>query len=142
MSWIIFDPWPKFDVQKKPQVVKSWLTATGAAGVKKFKAGMRGSHSGVKYPNLPRQSSAPGEYPATQSGGLIATIRSKSRLNSAKYANLQGEVTIGSNQPYSAYLRQGTRKMARRKMSDDALKEGGPEAEAKIEGWVKWTRSR
>ena len=33
-------------------------------------------------------------------------------------------VTIGTSMPYSGFLRRGTSKMARRKMSDNALEEG------------------
>ncbi|UPT53287.1 virion morphogenesis family protein [Synechococcus phage Yong-L2-223] len=48
------------------------------------------------------------------------------------------ETTIGTNQFYSKFLRDGTRKMARRKMSDDALQEGTEEARKMRFLWVRW----
>lgn len=48
-------------------------------------------------------------------------------------------MTIGTNRPYSIFLRMGTSRMARRKMSDDALKEG-MRAAGRMGRWVEWAR--
>ena len=47
--------------------------------VKILKEGLQNPpKSGVKYKSLPNKSSAPGEYPATQSGTLLKSVKSRS----------------------------------------------------------------
>lgn len=62
--------------------------------------------SGVKYPNLPNQSSAAGESPVNQMGDLLESI----------HENPEPDITgIGSeacvDSPYGPYLEFGTSKM-------------------------------
>jgi hypothetical protein len=65
-----------------------------------------------------------------RTGGLLGSISSEVTAAS---------VTIGSNQPYSIFLRQGTSRMGgRRKMSDDALKQGMNVA--RLGRWIEWSR--
>lgn len=119
---IEFKPWRPFLARKRSDVVNRWLRAVGDASVKAFTGGM-GS-----YP----PASAPGDWPAVRSGKLQSSVRAEVTNDS---------MTVGSNQPYSIYLRMGTRKMARRKMSDDALKEGMRAAGGRLNRWVEWSRS-
>ena len=56
--------------------------------------------SGVKYSNLPNQSSAPGETPAEQSGQLLQSIV-------AKFANEGLQVAVGPTVDYAVYLHEG-----------------------------------
>lgn len=85
----------------------------------------------------PGNYSAPGAWPFVQSGKMKGTIDMEVSSSS---------VTIGSNAyrggvPYSLYLREGTPggQMARRKMSDDALKLGMKSAH--LGRWVEWSRT-
>ena len=118
MIEIVFKPWRPFIARKKPQEVRRWLKAVGVASEAAFKNMSR-------YP----PASSPGEYPAIRTGRLRASISHVVTSNS---------VTIGSNMFYSIFLRMGTSKMARRKMSDDALKEGVQKA--RLGKWVEWSR--
>jgi hypothetical protein len=117
---IQFLPWRSFYARKRQQDIGRWLKAIGDAGVKAFKGGM--GH----YP----PASAPGAWPARRTGRLHASVRSETTSDS---------VTIGSGMPYSIYLRMGTSRMARRKMSDDALKEGMKAGH--LGRWVEFSRS-
>ena len=75
-------------------------------------------------------ASAPGAWPNNRTGRLSASIRSEVTSDS---------VTIGTNTHYSGYLRNGTSRMARRKMSDNALEEG-IRAAGRLTKWVEWSR--
>jgi hypothetical protein len=115
-----FTPWRPFYARKDPETIKSWLRAIGDASKAAFIGGM-GS-----YP----PASSPGAWPNVRSGSLLSTISVEVTAD---------EMTIGSNMFYSAYLRSGTSKMARRKMSDDALKEGMAASEGVLARWVHWS---
>jgi hypothetical protein len=117
---IEFSPWGSFRAKKDTAEIRSWLGRVGAAAEAAFKGGM-GSGPG---------HSAPGAWPNSQTGRLKGSIRHEVSSDS---------VTIGSNMPYSIFLRAGTRRMARRKMSDDALKEGMQAGQ--LGRWVEWTRA-
>ena len=108
----IFTPWRSFKAFIDRQAKKIWLNKIANDAVTIFKKGMRGPHSGRVYRG--KRSSSPGEYPASQSGRLIGSIRKQVTAN---------EATIGSNVAHSIYLRNGTSKMKRRKMSDNAMAE-------------------
>lgn len=118
MITIEFKPWRPFIARKKPAEIKRWLKAVGVASEAAFK-------KMGKYP----PASSPGEYPHVRSGRLRKSIR---------HVATNHDVTIGSNMFYSIFLRTGTSKMARRKMSDDALKEGMQKA--RLGRWVEWSR--
>lgn len=126
-----FDPWRKVRADIDEGVIHGFLAKAAKESEAAFKAGMTGGHSGVKYPQLPNRSSAPGEYPANQFGPLMASIDTDVGSR---------EFTIGSNVFYSIFLRQGTSKMRRRRMSDDAMQEGTERARSLLRGWARWTR--
>lgn len=56
--------------------------------------------SGIQYPGMPRQSSAPGEAPAKQSGKLLESIRKN-------FSEGGLTTTIGPTVEYAQYLRDG-----------------------------------
>lgn len=114
-----FSPWSPFRAKKNTAEIQRWLQSIGTAAEAAFKGGMG------KYP----PASAPGAWPNIRSGGLYRSIRTEVRSDS---------VTIGSNMRYSIYLREGTSRMARRKMSDDALKAGIKAG--RLGHWVEWSR--
>jgi phage gpG-like protein len=116
---IEFEPWSPFRARKNKAAIRSWLKGIGEASERAFK-NMKG------YP----PASSPGEYPAIRTGRLRGSINHEVTDDS---------VTIGSNMPYSIFLRSGTSRMARRKMSDNALQEGM--RGARLGRWVEWTRS-
>jgi hypothetical protein len=115
---IEFSPWGKFHAKKDKAEIRSWLNRVGEASVEAFKGGM-----GSGGP------SAPGAWPNSQTGRLKGSISHRVSSDS---------VTVGSGMPYSIFLRTGTSKMARRKMSDDALKEGMQAG--RLGKWVHWSR--
>lgn len=128
-----FTGWHKFRAKKKPEVLRKWLGNVRDQAQRVFTAGMLGAHSGqIYYRRRGRhQASAPGEYPAHDTGGLIGSMRSHVSAT---------EVTIGTDIFYAKFLREGTGQMARRKMSDDAMREGGKKARPTSRGWVAWAR--
>ena len=132
MIRLIFRPWRIFFARKDLRVVAFWLAQVAKNSERVFKRGMRGGHSGKIYYRSGRyhQASAPGEYPAVETGRLIASMRAHSTLNEAQ---------IGTNMPYSRWLRMGTKHMARRKMSQNALV-AGRALSGSLGRWVKWQR--
>jgi phage gpG-like protein len=129
-----FKPWRKFYSQLQRPVIRGWLSAVRARAQQHFAAGMLGRHSGRIYRRRGgrrHQASAPGEYPANDTGRLLASLKSRQAKDS---------VTIGTNVHYAKFLREGTRKMARRKMSDHALVAGAEQAKPRSRGWVQWAR--
>jgi phage gpG-like protein len=118
MIQIEFSPWGTFHARKRPQEIRRWLRAVADASEKVFK-------KMSKYP----PASTPGQFPAVRTGRLRASIRTVVSDKS---------MTIGTSMPYSIFLRMGTSKMARRKMSDDALKEGMHAG--RLGHWVEWSR--
>jgi phage gpG-like protein len=116
-----FTPWAPFHAHKDKDLVRNWLREIGKASEDAFRNGMSGH-----YP----PSSAPGAWPHNRTGDLKKSIRSE----------VSGDVlTVGTQMVYSVYLRYGTSRMARRKMSDNALQEGIQQA-GFLGRWVQWTR--
>lgn len=62
-----------------------------------LRAKLGGEGSGVHYAGLPRRSSAPGEYPAKQTGELQASVGSRPRKGGAEFGLLDAP-------PYTAAL--------------------------------------
>jgi hypothetical protein len=125
MISIEFTPWGSFRARKRPAEIKRWLHAIGKAGVEAFKGGMG------KFP----PPSSPGAWPNSRSGKLKGSINYEVGGGGA----FNETVTIGTNTPYSMYLRKGTGRMARRKMSDNAMKEGVKAG--RLGQWVEWVKS-
>ena len=119
MIAIEFEAWRPFYARKDLSTIKSWLQAIGDASKEAFIGGMG------TYP----PASADGAWPNVRSGSLLSTIAVEVTADS---------MTIGSNMFYSKYLREGTSIMARRKMSDDALKEGMSRSGDVLARWVRW----
>lgn len=119
MIEISFRQWAPFWAKRDKVAFRRWLKVVAAESEKAFK----------KMGYYPPASS-PNQYPAVRSGRLRASIKSKVT---------DTMVEISSNTPYAGYLRHGTRKMARRKMSDNALKEGMAAAKRRAEKWVGWS---
>ena len=118
---IEFSPWGQFHARKKREEIHRWLWGIGFAGSEAFRSGMKqGSRT---------NRSAPGEWPHSQTGRLKGSIH---------FEATDSSVTIGTSMPYSGFLRSGTSKMARRKMSDNALKEGMEHS--RLGRWVEWSR--
>ena len=113
-----FKAWAPFHAKYDKRAFKRWLQIVARESEKAFKGGMKG------YPLV--QASP---HPAIRTGALRASIRTRVTDNA---------VEISSNRPYSGYLRSGTRKMQRRKMSDNALKEGIEKAKRLSKKWVGW----
>jgi phage gpG-like protein len=72
------------------------------------------------------------EYPATDTGKLAASVTPESTPERA---------TTGTTMFYGKFLRTGTRKMARRKMSDNIVRANTPRILARLRGWVVWRRA-
>jgi phage gpG-like protein len=128
---LVFRSWRRFKAEKDKTVIKRFLHAVGDASEKAFKRGMRGAHSGTENYRTGKKRSAGGEYPANDSGALERSIQVRERAT---------DVTIGTNTFYARFLRDGTRKMVRRKMSDNALTEGIRTARHELKGFVSWKR--
>lgn len=75
------------------------------------------------------RASAPGEFPARDSGRLVRSIKKRVTLR---------EATVGTTMFYAKFLADGTSKMARRKMSEDAMKKALPRIRGRVFRWVKW----
>jgi|SRR4029077_12639149 hypothetical protein len=118
---ISFQPWGYFRAVKDNSSIQAWLDAIGEAAEAAFRGGMGG------YP----PASAPGAWPNTRSGGLIGSIAHETSST---------EMTIGTSMAYSGFLRHGTSRMARRKMSDNALQEGMKAGAGRLGHWVHWSR--
>lgn len=130
-----FIPWERFFAKRDKRVTTSWLRRVREEALKAFRAGINGQHSGnIGYRKGGGRftRSAPNEYPAKDSGNLLASLKGQSTSD---------EAIIGTDMFYSKFLRQGTKKMARRKMSDNALQEGR-KAAGRPRGWVSWAKGR
>lgn len=114
-----FKAWAPFHAKYDKRAFKRWLQIVARESEKAFKGGMKG------YP----PASSPGQYPAVRTGRLRASIR---------VTVSDTGVEVSTNRPYSGYLRHGTRKMQRRKMSDNALQEGIAKAKRLSRKWVGW----
>ena len=80
-------------------------------------------------PDEGNDASTPGQYPAIQSGRLISSL---------EYDVSGNKLEVGTKVFYAVYLRGGTRKMARRKMSQNALQEGMKATRSTFKHWAKW----
>lgn len=81
--------------------------------VRRTQQGMRdGPQTGRIYPRLPRQSSAPGEYPAIQSGQLVGSLGYDVVGSNRLEFGSRGAFNKGYD--YAVGLHEGTSKMAPR----------------------------
>lgn len=131
---LLFTAWRRFAGTIHQPTIAGFLAGLAKASERAFKRGIRSPKSGNWYYGRSKrsiQASAPGQYPAIDTGDLDASISTRTTIDS---------VTIGTNVFYAKFLREGTRKMARRKMSDNALSEGISTSRHKLAGFARWTR--
>lgn len=114
-------PWRKFEAFRDRKRVDDFLEGIGKDAVLIFRRGERASG----------RLSRPGEYPAIQTGALNASL---------DYVVGANQVEVGTNVFYSIFLRNGTRKMARRAMSDNAMRASIARNEGKLKRWIRWQR--
>lgn len=115
-------PWHKFKADLDERVIRAWLATIAQESRKAFMSGTS-RHS--------PPSSRAGAWPKQRTGALRASIK----------AEVHGlEVIVSTDRPYSAFLRYGTSKMGRRKMSDTALEIGTQKAEGRMQHWARWER--
>lgn len=122
MITLAFKPWRRIKVENAKDVIARFLQDVARTTHFTLRAGMEASRGGKVHRGR-RPASRPGAYPAVQTGRLKGSIRQTVTAT---------EATVGTNTHYAIYLRRGTRKMARRKMSDDALKHAVPIARARM----------
>lgn len=112
---LVFTPWRKIFVYRDEGVKRAYLRRIGATAEAEFKRGIASGKTGRIYRRSggrTHQASAPYEFPAKDTGAHVATVG---------HTVGKDEVIVGSGMHYAKYLRNGTRKMARRLMSDTAL---------------------
>lgn len=118
MIGLQFKPWRHIEAVHDRAAIRAWLARMASNAHFAFRAGMESSRGGRVYRKRGgrlHRASAPGAWPAVDTGKLKGSIRTQTTDVS---------MTIGTGQFYAIFLRNGTRKMARRKMSPEALKRG------------------
>lgn len=127
---IIFKPWRRFRAFHNVRNVLAFLKDAGESTADTLRKGiMSPPKTGRRYGR--HQASAPGEYPANKSGDLASGIRT--RISS-------DEAETGTTDMHGFYLREGTRYMRPRKMSDAALKEALPGVRERMKAFAEWRR--
>lgn len=106
--------WKLLKAKIDNRMLKEYLEAVGEASKRAFLRGSAAAGGGPVYENARVSASEPGEYPAEQTGALEASLRSVVR-------GKRLEVSVDT--PYAQFL-LGTRKMAHRRLVDEALAEG------------------
>ena len=129
-----FTPWQSFRAIKDDALIRAWLERLAKRTHFFFRSKMEASRGGRVYRGRggrTHRASAPGDFPAKDSGRLIGSIRTRVTAN---------EMEIGTGMFYAIFLKNGTRKMARRKMSSDALREVLPTERPHLKGFARWKR--
>lgn len=124
--------WGKFFADVDDAELHKWLTIIGEEAKKHFTKGVRSQHTGrVGYRKGGGRfiRSAPGEYPAEDSGRLLA---------STKMRVTRTTVVIGTDVFYAKFLTEGTRMMEKRKMYREALAEGIAAAADNLHVFARW----
>lgn len=137
MIQLKFKGWRATALHSKAHVTR-WLGSVADGMRDVFRQGMLGPHTGRVYRRRGRVHQASvnrrrAEYPASDTGRLLASLRAESTDRTAR---------VGTGAPYAAYLRSGTSRMKRRKMSDDALDEGYKSTRQGVRGWVSWQKGK
>ena len=126
-----FTPWRKFSAIRNQALIQSWLFRSASRTHASFRAKMESSRGGRLYTQelrttrtggiiavgpraRPHRASAPGDFPAVDKAKLRGSIREVVNPN---------QFEIGTNTHYARYLFKGTSRMAKRKMSKEALLE-------------------
>jgi hypothetical protein len=108
-------PLNRVRVEKDSTVLVAWYKRVAEEGHRVLLQGTSKPGQGRKYAKYPNRSSAPGAWPARQSGALQASAR-------AEASAARGVLGVGVK--YGAYLQKGTSRMAPRKLVYEALKIG------------------
>lgn len=126
-----FKPWRQFYARTDDRVKLRFMKQVAKGAEDYFRKEMVTAKSGVVYYKAGKrhQASAPNEFPANETGRLRASISSRYNIR---------EASVGSNMPYSRWLREGTKFMQRRKMSDDALKDTVEKALPTLRGFIRF----
>lgn len=110
--------------------------------------GMQGGHSGIHWqtsfrtrgtgggrqvfpvgpPGLPRQSSAPGEYAASQSGRMLGSLYTRNTIF---------RMEIGFTAPHAAYVEYGTDRMGARPTLGNTVRDTLPQVR-QVLGQTVW----
>lgn len=134
IGWV-FTPWRKFVAFRDHRVTAEFMRQTAKEFEEEYKKAIRNPpKTGRMYRRRGKmhQASRPlSEYPANDTGRL---------QNSAKGQSTATSATVGTTMFYGKFLREGTRRMARRKMSDNIVKANTPRALARLRGWIVWKR--
>lgn len=133
MIGLRFKPWRPLHAQYRRDVVQRFLNDVAATTHQKLRTGMERARGGRLYTTYfrtigdrvvpvgkrprPHRASAPGEFPAVDTGRLRNSIRSQVTASSAE---------TGTNMHYARWLRSGTKRMKKRKMSKEALQQAAP----------------
>jgi phage gpG-like protein len=135
MFTITFKPWRRFFAFRDRRVTSRFMAEAAREFEEEYRKSIRNPPKtgriyrrkhGLHQASRPRT-----EYPANETGALQNSVTSQSTQDTA---------TIGTTMFYGKYLREGTRKMARRKMSDNIVRENTPRILARLRGWVVWKR--
>lgn len=127
---IDFKPWRKFSAFHNIANVRRFIQDAADSAAETLEKGIRSPPKTGRYYGSHR-ASAPGEYPANKSGTLASGIRKRITPTEAE---------IGTTDMHGFYLREGTTRMAPRKMSDAALTEALPGIRSRMRPWAEWKR--
>lgn len=132
----VFTPWRRFFAHHDRRVVRQFVREAAKEMAEEYREAIRNPpKTGRIYMRKHglHQASAPLiEYPANETGALAKSVTPTATDDKA---------TIGTTMFYGKFLREGTRKMRRRKMSDNIVKANTPRILARLRGWVVWKRA-
>lgn len=127
---LVFKPWKRFRAFHNKRNVTDFIKDAAQSTEDTLRAGiMSPPKTGRRYGA--HQASAPGEYPANKSGDLASGIRQRVSRTEAE---------VGTTDMHGFWLREGTTRMAPRKMSDAALREALPGVRARMKAFAEWKR--
>lgn len=134
---LIFSGWRKFFAFYNRANVKRFVQDAAETSEDVFRDGVE---SGPKTGRIYRRrrgfhqasvNRAGAEYPANDTGALAKSIKSTATAT---------EATVGSAMYYAIFLRNGTSRMQRRKMSDTALQTALPTVRSRMKAFAEWKR--
>lgn len=135
MLQFIFTPWRRFLAFRDRGVTSRFLNDAAKDLAKEYKKAIQSPPKTGRFYRRKHglhQASRPyTEYPANDTGALARSVTPTSDSDSA---------TIGTTMFYGKFLREGTRKMGRRKMSDNIVRDNTPRILARLRGWVVFRR--
>jgi len=135
MFKITFQPWRRFVAYRDRRVTTTFMRDAAKEFNKEYRKAIASPpKTGRMYRRKHglHQASRPlTEYPANETGALQNSVRSDATSDTA---------TVGTTMFYGKFLREGTRKMQRRKMSDNIVRDNTPRILARLRGWVVWKR--